>query len=275
MVDRREIEDLVRKHVEEELRSADYKEYIVAANWKMNMSAKETEEFLEDMRRQEIEPYLKAVIFPPYPYLHIFQEKLKHSEIRYGAQDIAKEEKGAYTGEVSASMLTDMGCSYTLTGHSERRSYYGETPEIAAKKTAAALKGHITPILCIGETLKERREGRYKQILKGQLDAVAAELGERLKDCIVAYEPVWAIGTGIIPKMSEIREAHKYIREVLGSYGNGCGKNVKILYGGSVNEKNVTDIASAGYVDGFLIGGASLKAESYSRILELLQCHFC
>ena len=133
-MERKEIEELVRRHITEKLKSAG-KEYIVAANWKMNMSAKETKRFLEQINQVEIPEYLKTIIFPPYPYLSIFQKMLRYKRIAYGAQDVAKEEKGAYTGEVSADMLLDMGCSYTLTGHSERRSYYAETPQITAKKT--------------------------------------------------------------------------------------------------------------------------------------------
>ena len=194
---------------------------------------------------------------------------LRYSRITYGAQDVAKEEKGAFTGEVSAGMLLDMGCSYTLTGHSERRSYYGETPEIVAKKTAAALRCGITPVVCIGETLEERRSERFRDVLKMQIGAVHQEIGEQISECIIAYEPVWAIGTGVVPEMTEIADTHRFIHETLVS-GNTKGKAPKLLYGGSVNEKNVRAIAEAGYVDGFLIGGASLKAESFNNILRLL-----
>lgn len=266
-MERREIEELVRKRIGEKMKNAG-KEYIVAANWKMNMSAKETKDFLEQMEQTEIPETIRTIIFPPYPYLYIFQKMLRYSGIAYGAQDIAKEEKGAYTGEVSADMLTDIGCSYTLTGHSERRSYYAETPEIVAKKTAAALAHGIIPVVCVGETLAQRREGRYKEVLKAQLDAVKEETKEKLASCIIAYEPVWAIGTGVIPKLSEIAETHRFLHDVLMSYSEDCGRAVKLLYGGSVKEDNVRDIASVEYVDGFLIGGASLKAESFKNIIK-------
>lgn len=266
-MERKEIEELVRKRITEKLKIAG-KEYIVAANWKMNMSAKETRGFLEQISQAEIPEYLRTIIFPPYPYLNIFQKMLRYSKVAYGAQDIAKEEKGAYTGEVSVAMLTDLGCSYTLTGHSERRSYYAETPEIVAKKTKAASSHGITPVICIGETLEQRKNDRYKEVLKMQLDAVAAE--NHMASCIVAYEPVWAIGTGVIPKISEIAETHEFIHDVLRSYDSTGAETSPILYGGSVNEKNVKDIASVEYVDGFLIGGASLKAESFCGILKLL-----
>lgn len=266
-MERKEIEELVRRRITEKLKRTG-KEYIVAANWKMNMSAKETKRFLDQMNETEIPQYLKTIIFPPYPYLYIFQKMLRYSRIAYGAQDIAKEEKGAYTGEMSADMLADMGCSYTLTGHSERRGYYAETPQIVGEKTKAALAHGITPVICIGETLEERQSGTYKEILRLQLDAVSAEA--EINSCIIAYEPVWAIGTGVIPKMSEIAGTHEFIHSVLVSCGGASEKTAPILYGGSVNEKNVNDIASVDYVDGFLIGGASLKAESFGKILKLL-----
>ena len=247
------------------------REYIVAANWKMNMSDKETKNFLEAMKEVQLPDHLSAVIFPPYPYLYEFRDTLRYSKIAFGSQDVAKEEKGAYTGEVSATMLADMGCSYALTGHSERRSYYGETPEIVGKKTAAALAHQLTPMICIGETLEERQSNRYKDVLKVQLDAIYKEVGARISDCVIAYEPVWAIGTGVIPTDDQIAETHRYIYDLISSY-QGVGANVpKILYGGSVNEKNVQEIASIPYVGGFLIGGASLKSESYKKIIDLVR----
>lgn len=269
-MERKEIENLVRKQIEEKLKGTEKREYIVAANWKMNMSEREAKGFLERLNTEEIPACLKTIIFPPYPYLGVFKKILRYSRITYGAQDVAKEEKGAYTGEVSAGMLLDMGCSYTLTGHSERRRYYGETPDIVARKTKTALKHQITPIVCIGETLKERKSGRHQEVIKQQLDAVRSEAGDRIKDCIIAYEPVWAIGTGVIPQKSEIAGTHKFIYDTLVSYGCPRGKVPGILYGGSVTEKNVKDIAAVDHVDGFLIGGASLRAEGFISILNLL-----
>lgn len=272
-MERQEIENLVRKHMEAKFGvSAACKgkrSYIVAANWKMNMSARETRKFLDEMKQTEIADHLRVMIFPPYPYLYLFQDKLRYEKIAYGAQDVAKEEKGAFTGEVSAAMIGDLGCSLTLTGHSERRTYYGDTSEIVAKKSKAALEHQITPMICIGETLEERQSGRYQEVLKGQLDAVYKELGSQVAECIIAYEPVWAIGTGVIPTMDQIGGTHKFIHDVLASYSAEAGENVKILYGGSVNAKNVKEIAGVPYVGGFLIGGASLKAESFREIIRL------
>lgn len=271
VIDRNDIEMLVRRHLQEmgvDAGAPSKREYIVAANWKMNMTEKETKKFLDEMKGVEIAENIRVMIFPPYPYLYIFKEKLRYEKIAYGAQDVAKEEKGAYTGEVSAAMLGDMGCPLTLVGHSERRSYYGDTSEIVAKKAKAALEHQITPMICIGETLEERKSHRYEAVLKSQLDAVYGELGSRTRDCLIAYEPVWAIGTGVIPTLKEIRETHAYIHQVLIGYGVK-EQAIKILYGGSVNAGNVRDIASVEHVDGFLIGGASLKADSFKNIIRL------
>ncbi|MCF2555413.1 triose-phosphate isomerase [Faecalicatena contorta] len=268
-MDKKDIEILVRRRIQElGLDMAGKKEYIIAANWKMNMSEKETKKFLEEVKGVPLADNIKVMIFPPYPYLHLFKEQLRYEKITYGAQDVAKEEKGAYTGEVSAAMLGDMGCSLTLVGHSERRSYYGDSSEIVAKKAKAALAYQITPVICIGETLEERQQDRYKEVLKTQLDAVYRELGNMLEKCIIAYEPVWAIGTGVIPTMDQIHETHKYIYQILNAYGI-TDNNIRVLYGGSVNAKNVQEIASVNYVNGFLIGGASLKAESFKSIIGL------
>lgn len=271
VIDRNDIEMLVRRHLQELGVDSGFgkkREYIVAANWKMNMSEKETKKFLEEMKGMDIAENIRVMIFPPYPYLYLFKEKLRYEKIAYGAQDVAKEEKGAYTGEVSAAMLGDMGCPLTLVGHSERRSYYGDTSDIVAKKAKAALEHQITPMICIGETLEERKSRRYEQVLKGQLDAVYACLGKRISECLIAYEPVWAIGTGVIPTLKEISETHAYIHQVLRDYGVS-EQNIKILYGGSVSAGNVRDIASVEHVDGFLIGGASLKADSFKKIIRL------
>ena len=270
-MDKRDIEMLVRRRVQElglDKNPGVKKEYIIAANWKMNMSEKETKKFLGEMKEVHIADNIKVMIFPPYPYLHLFKESLRYEKIAYGAQDVAKEEKGSYTGEVSASMLGDMGCSLTIVGHSERRTYYGDTPQIVAQKAKAALTYQITPVVCIGETLDERQQQRYKEVLKEQLDAVYNEIGTKVGDCIIAYEPVWAIGTGVIPTLEQIYETHKYIFDVLKAYGL-AHENIRILYGGSVNAKNVQEIASVEHVNGFLIGGASLKAESFKNIIGL------
>lgn len=270
-MDKIDIEMLVRRHLQElgvGAGSSEKKEYIVAANWKMNMTEKETRKFLRELKSTEIPENIRVMIFPPYPYLYIMKEMLRYERIAYGAQDVAKEEQGAYTGEVSAAMLGDMGCPVTLVGHSERRSYYGDTPEITAKKAKAALEHQITPMICIGETLEEREGRRYEAVLKSQLDAVYDVLGNRMGECLIAYEPVWAIGTGVIPSLGQIHETHRYLYQVLRGYGVPA-EDIRILYGGSVNAGNVKDIASVKYVDGFLIGGAGLKADSFKTIIRL------
>lgn len=249
------------------------REFIVAANWKMNMSSKETVDFLDKTKDIQFPDSIKPIIFPPFPYLLLFKKLLRYSSIAYGSQDIAKEDNGAFTGEVSGSMLSDCGCSYALVGHSERRSYYGETSELVAEKAKAALKNGITPVICIGETLEERRGNQYKQVLSQQLHAVTSSLGVETLKCIIAYEPVWAIGTGVIPKMEEIEDTHRFIHEYLASKVSGGG-NIKLLYGGSVNEENVSDISKVAYVSGFLIGGASLKVDKYKSIIDILKAEY-
>ena len=242
--------------------------YIVATNWKMNMSVKETRDFLKAMKEVKVPSNETVIIFPPYPYLYEFRDSLRYEPIAYGAQDCAKEEKGAFTGEVSGAMIADMGCTYTLIGHSERRSYYGDTPELCGKKTLAALKSQLTPVLCIGETLDERKLDMYKAVLKSQLDAVYADVKKDIARCIIAYEPVWAIGTGVIPTMEQIRDTMAYIHSVLSSY-EGVGNNVPaILYGGSVKPDNAAEIAAVDHVGGFLIGGAGLKVDSFTKIMK-------
>lgn len=274
-MERREIEQLVRTHMEQKLEAEGKREYIIAANWKMNMSAKETRAFLKELSDTNIPEYLNIILFPPFPYLPAAQKMLRYEAVTYGAQDVAEKDKGAYTGEVSAAMLADCGCSYTLTGHSERRAYYGETSDIVARKASKALEYGIVPVICIGETLEERRSGAYKEVLKGQVDAAAKVCQEKLAQCIIAYEPVWAIGTGVIPTTKEIGETHRYIHDVLASYDKHAGAKFRILYGGSVNENNVRDIAPVPFVDGFLIGGASLKVESFKNIINLLSLDGC
>ena len=280
LVDRSDIEKMVRQHLMERISQdaagsasvcascGGKRHYIVATNWKMNMSTKETRSFLQAMKQVRIPSNETVIIFPPYPYLSEFRDSLRYEQIAYGAQDCAKEEKGAYTGEVSGAMIADMGCSYTLIGHSERRSYYGDTPELCGKKTLAALKSQLTPVLCIGETLDERKLDMYKAVLKSQLDAVYKEIKGDMAKLIIAYEPVWAIGTGVIPTMEQIRDTMAYIHGVLASY-EGVGEKVPpILYGGSVKPDNAAEIAAVDHVGGFLIGGAGLKVDSFTKIMN-------
>lgn len=276
-MEKSEIEAQVRAYIEKKLGNMAYevknKDFIVAANWKMNMDSKETVDFLYKTRDIQVPGNIKPIICPPFPYLLLFQKLLRYSSIAYGSQDIAREDNGAFTGEVSGSMLADCGCSYAIVGHSERRSYYGETSELVAEKAKAALKYRITPIVCIGETLEQRRGGQYKQVLKQQLLAVTSSLGAETQKCIIAYEPVWAIGTGVIPKMEEIEDTHRFINEYLAAQVSGGG-DIKLLYGGSVNEKNVSEISKVAHVSGFLIGGASLKADKYKAIIDILKAEY-
>lgn len=265
MLDKSEISRMVRAYVENlSPEGCQEKQWIVAANWKMNMTAAETEHFLDEFLKGKRYSNIRTIIFPPFPYLYLFAKRLRYEKIAFGAQDVSFQDKGAYTGEVSGTMLRDLCCSYAICGHSERRRYHGESSEEVAKKAKAALKVQLTPVICIGETQDERNQGRYREVLSAQIEAVKAALGKDIEKTIFAYEPVWAIGTGVIPTMEQVAETHGFIISCI-----GCGK-VPVLYGGSANEKNVTELSRVPGVSGFLIGGAGLKAESFGKIHELL-----
>ncbi len=239
----------------------------IAANWKMNKTIGETESFLK-----EFIPLVKdaqdvdIVIAPPFTALYAALPFLKNTNIQLSAQNIFYEDKGAYTGEVSPLMLTDIGCKYAIIGHSERRQYFNDTDEIVNKKIKAARKHNLDVIFCIGESLQEREEEKTSDILK-------RELQEGLKDVssdgiVVAYEPIWAIGTGKTATPEQAQEVHKYIRERLASLYGGKAKEIRILYGGSVTPENIDDLMSREDVDGALVGGASLKADSFAKIVK-------
>ncbi|MCL4456222.1 MAG: triose-phosphate isomerase [Nitrospirae bacterium] len=239
----------------------------IAANWKMNKTIGETKSFLD-----EFIPLVKdandvdIIIAPPFTSLGIASAMLKDTNIQLSAQDIFYEEKGAFTGEVSPVMLADAGCEHVIIGHSERRQYFHETDEIVNKKIKAAKKHGLDVIFCIGESLEERESGKTLDVLKREVE-------NGLKDVpadgiVVAYEPIWAIGTGKTATIEQAQEAHKYIRERLSSlYGNKANE-IRILYGGSVTPDNVDSLMACEDVDGALVGGASLKPDSFSRIVK-------
>ncbi|MBI5212199.1 MAG: triose-phosphate isomerase [Nitrospirae bacterium] len=239
----------------------------IAANWKMNKTIGETKSFLD-----EFIPLVKdakdvdIIIAPPFTSLGIASAMLKDTNIQLSAQDIFYEEKGAFTGEVSPVMLADAGCEHVIIGHSERRQYFHETDEIVNKKIKAARKQGLDVIFCIGESLEERESGKT-------LDVLEREVENGLKDVpadgiVVAYEPIWAIGTGKTATIEQAQEAHKYIRERLASiYGNKANE-IRILYGGSVTPDNVDSLMACEDVDGALVGGASLKPDSFARIVK-------
>lgn len=212
-------------------------------------------------------PSAEVAVCPPFVYLVDAATAVQGTGIRLGGQNLAVEEGGAYTGEVAGAMLRDVGCHYVIVGHSERRSLYGETDELVAAKYVAAQRDGLVPILCVGETLEERENGVTEKVVERQLRAVLAEAGiGSFSDAVVAYEPVWAIGTGRTATPEQAQEVHALIRGILTSDDDTIGNSVRILYGGSVKPSNAEDLFSMPDVDGGLVGGASLDAEGFADI---------
>jgi len=228
---------------------------LVAGNWKMHGSRETIRALLDAIVAGVDAPGAQCAICPPFPYLAQVAERLRGTAIAWGAQNVAEHAQGAYTGEVSAAMLAEFGCRYVIVGHSERRQLYGETDAQVAAKFAAARKAGLTPILCVGETLAERDAGRTTEVVARQLGAVAFTAG------VVAYEPVWAIGTGRNATPEQAQEVHAFLRERL-------PRDTPILYGGSVKPQNAAAIFAMPDVDGGLIGGASLVAADFLAILR-------
>jgi triosephosphate isomerase len=244
---------------------------IVGGNWKMNKTIPEAVNAVEDLKtRLEDVEGVEIVIFPPFTTLKMIQGLLKATNIGLGAQNMYYEERGAYTGEISPLMLQDVGCRYVILGHSERRGYFGETNELINKKLKTALSFEFTPVICVGEKLEERKEGKAAEVVDSQvrncLWGIGAKEAERV---VIAYEPVWAIGTGETATPSQAEEMHRLIRGVLRElYGEGLANSVRIQYGGSVKPENIEDLMKEEDIDGALVGGASLNADSFAKIVK-------
>lgn len=238
---------------------------LVMGNWKMNGSLATNASLLASLRASTHNAELCDVaVCVPFPYLAQAAEALRDSTITVGAQDLSIHPEGAYTGDVSGSMLSDLGCSWVLVGHSERRSHHAETDQLVAHKASAALAAGLVPVVCIGETLAEQEAGHTLGVVARQLAPVLA-LGEQaLSQMVIAYEPVWAIGTGRTATPQQAQDVHVAIRASLASVGAG---QVRILYGGSVNASNAAELFSMSDIDGALVGGASLIAEEFLRIV--------
>jgi triosephosphate isomerase len=239
----------------------------IAANWKMNKTLSETQEFISRFIPEVKEKAdVDIVIAPPFTSLAVAAEKLKNTNVILAAQDVFYEEKGAYTGEISPLMLVDIGCQYVIVGHSERRQYFNESDDIVNRKIKAAKKTGLGIIFCIGETLEEREAGRTFDILKREIENGLSGIDP--DNTVIAYEPIWAIGTGKTATPEQAQEAHAYIREKLNIlYGNKA-RNFCIIYGGSVTPENIDSLMARKDVDGALVGGASLKVESFIRIVN-------
>lgn len=241
---------------------------LVAGNWKMNGSS-ESIKALVDGIKAGIGEVRKAemAVCPPFVYISQVAAMLDGSPVSYGAQDVSDRESGAFTGEVAPGMLTDLGCKYAIVGHSERRSLYGESDGFTAAKFAAARKAGLVPILCVGESLEEREQGVTEQVVERQLDAVIDQEGiAALGDAVIAYEPVWAIGTGKTATPAQAQEVHAFIRGKLAGLDAAIADKVRILYGGSMNAGNAAELLSMQDIDGGLIGGASLKPADFLAI---------
>jgi len=245
---------------------------IVAGNWKMHGSRAENAALIEAIIATVTDDRVSCVICPPFVYLHDAWRMLRSSAVALGAQDVCAEAVGAYTGEVSAAMLQDVGCRYTLVGHSERRSMYGDTNALVARKFVAAQSKQLIPILCVGEQLAERESGQTHEVVGAQLDAVLQLSGvHSLGGGVIAYEPVWAIGTGHTATPEQAQDVHAFIRQRVAKEDAKIAAGLRILYGGSVKAGNARDIFAMPDVDGGLIGGASLKAEEFLAIVAAAQ----
>lgn len=241
---------------------------LVAGNWKMNGSLESVGELLEGIKSGMGDVKMAEVaVCPPYVFLPEAQKRLAGSAIAWGGQDLSTEAAGAYTGEIAASMLNDFACKYVIVGHSERRTYHHESDELVAKKYAVARAAGLVPILCIGETLEERENGVTEEVVARQLDAVIALEGvDALAAGVIAYEPVWAIGTGKTATPEQAQEVHAFIRSRVAEKSAEVAEGVRILYGGSMKPDNAKELIGKPDIDGGLIGGASLKAEDFLGI---------
>jgi triosephosphate isomerase (TIM) len=246
--------------------------YIVAGNWKMNLDARSGRTLATDIRNglDRMPEGVRVLLCPPFPLLPPVADALAGSDIALGAQNLYPEDSGAFTGEVSAGMLTAAGCSHVILGHSERRKYFEETDAFINKKVRHALVHGLSPIVCVGETLEEREHDKARQVVETQIRGVLQQIdAEAMQSIILAYEPVWAIGTGRTATPEQAQEMHGFIRALLSAaYGDDVAQSVVIQYGGSVNAANAAELFAKSDVDGGLIGGASLKPADFLSIVS-------
>ena len=246
------------------------RELIIAGNWKMNSSKASVEKLVCGLKKTlDRQNKARVIVFPPYPYLSQVQDLLKDSPIALGAQNINNHNSGAFTGEVSAEMIKDFSAEYVLVGHSERRALYFEKNEIVSGKIRAALDKKLTPILCVGESLSERESGQMEAVIAEQINTIIETLGIKIfAHIIIAYEPIWAIGTGKTATAEQAQAVHQFIRALLAKFDVSIAEAISILYGGSVTAKNARSLFSCADIDGGLVGGASLKVDEFSSICQ-------
>ncbi len=241
---------------------------LIAGNWKMNGGSAGNAELVADIiAGVPATDRVRLLICPPFPYLAAAATQVSGSEVLLGAQTVSEHSIGAFTGEISTSMLKDVGCDYVIVGHSERRALYGETSEAVAAKFKAVIESGLAPILCVGETLAEREAGSTEAVIDEQMEAVFNSVGiDGFATAVVAYEPVWAIGTGMTASPEQAQDVHRHIRSGMAAHNKDIAETTLILYGGSVKSDNAAGLFSMPDIDGGLIGGASLKADDFLAI---------
>ena len=246
------------------------RDYLVAGNWKMNGDSASNAELVAGIVAGAPQSdSAKLLICPPFPYLAAVAAQIAGSKVSIGAQNVSEHESGAFTGEVAPAMLRDVGCEYAIVGHSERRALYGETSFVVAAKFKAALDAGLKPILCVGETLEQRESGGTESVVEVQLGAVIDKVGiSGFESAVVAYEPVWAIGTGVTASPEQAQDVHRHIRGVMAGHDVDIAESTQILYGGSMKGENAAGLLAMPDIDGGLIGGASLKAADFLAIAD-------
>lgn len=249
--------------------------FLIAGNWKMNAGPIEAKNLADELVSNWEGKSFKseALLCPPYVSIPFVVKSFRDSEFKTGAQNVHTEDNGAYTGEISTSMLSELGCEYIITGHSERREYFHEDDELVAKKTAKVLAQGLRAIICVGEKLDQRKNGTHEDVVKKQVETVLSAISDdQFENLVIAYEPVWAIGTGETASPEQAQEMHQYIRGLVAKHWDEEKSNsVRILYGGSMKPANAKELLSQPDVDGGLIGGASLDAGSFGEILSIAE----
>lgn len=245
------------------------RQVIIAGNWKMNASKEAVNTLVMGILSGMADVRSKVIVCVPSPYMSQVEVLVVHSQLNLGAQNLNVNASGAFTGEISADMIKDFGAQYVIVGHSERRSLYGETDEIVAQKVQVALDNNLTPLFCIGELLEDRESGNTQAVVSKQIQVVIDRVGiDAFKNIIVAYEPVWAIGTGVTATPQQAQDTHAFIRLMLAKHDADIAQTTPILYGGSMNPSNAAELLNCEDIDGGLIGGSSLKAQDFLQICK-------
>lgn len=250
------------------------RQYLLVGNWKMNGNQTSIADLLEALTTKSVYSNVAMAVCPPHAYLGLVSERLENAEIGFGAQDCCAfaADSGAYTGDVSVAMLNDLQCDFVIVGHSERREYYAESSEAVAQKALLVQQAGICPIVCIGETLAQREAASTLTVIAEQLNALLSKPDLKLANIVIAYEPVWAIGTGKTASPEQAQEVHAFIRAWLKEHIETQAAGVKLLYGGSVKGSNAAELFAQADIDGALVGGASLKADDFWSIAECVGC---